>query len=115
MDLVGKRKIAAVFAGGLLAAVLAAAPALAEDDMLFGQPAPKRFLLNKMLNPQTSPSGGGNGQATGAVNGAAAGGAGQAAGANGQVAAGDAQDPDDDGPGPFPKRYLLNKIFDGNK
>ena len=127
MDRVVKRKISAVFAGGLLVAAFAAAPARAEDDTLFGQPAPKRFLLNKMLdpknthNPEDGQAAAGNGQAAGG-NGQAAAGNGQAAGANGkpaavngQVAAGEASEEEDDGPGPYPKRYLLNKLFDGNK
>jgi hypothetical protein len=122
MVLVVKRKISAVFAGGLLVAVFAAAPARAEDDTLFGQPAPKQFLLNKMLNPQSSQPVGNNAQPAGAggqgagANGQAAGSNGQAAGAGAaQTAAGEAADADDDGPGPYPKRYLLNKLFDGNK
>ena len=123
MDPVVKRKIAAVFSGALLAAVLAASPARAADDTLFGQPAPKQFLLNKLLNPQSGQSAGSSGQAAGSANGQAAGanngqpagGNGQAAGGNGQVAAGEATEADEDGPGPYPKRYLLNKLFDLNK
>jgi hypothetical protein len=141
MDMVVKRKIAAAFASGLLAAVLAAAPARADDDTLFGQPAPKRFLLNKMLDPKNThnpgdeQAGGGAGQAASgngqvpAGSGQAVPGSGQAAGSNGkpaagngkpaagngQVAAGEASEDEDDGPGPFPRRYLLNKMFDGSK
>ncbi len=108
MDLVVKRKSASVFASGLLAAVLSTAPVRADGDMLFGQPAPQQFLLNKMLNPQSSQHAGGNGQTAGSANG-------QASGGNGQVAAGEAAEADEDGPGPYPKRYLLNKLFDANK
>jgi hypothetical protein len=127
MVLVVKRKISAVLAGGLLVAVFAAAPARAEDDTLFGQPAPKRYLLNKMLdpknthNPEDGQAAAGNGQAAGG-NGQAVAGNGQTAGVNGkpavgngQVAAGQASEDEDDGPGPYPKRYLLNKLFDGSK
>ena len=126
MVLVVKRKISAVLAGGLLVAVFAAAPARAEDDTLFGQPAPKRFLLNKMLdpknthNPEDGQAAAGNGQAAGGAGQAVAGnvqtaGANKPVGGNGQVAAGEASEDEDDGPGPYPKRYLLNKLFDGNK
>ncbi len=108
MDLDNRSTIAAILAGGVLAAVLAGAPARADDDTLFGQPAPKQFLLNKMFSPKSlgltdQSSGGANGQASGAH--------GQAAAANGQVSSGQPQDDDEDGPGPFPKRYLLNKMF----
>jgi hypothetical protein len=106
MDLINRNKIAAMLAGGMLAALFAGAPARADDDTAFGQPAPKQFLLNKMFSPKSlglTNSGGANGQAAGAN--------GQAAGANGQVANGEPKDEDDDGPGPFPKRYLLNKMF----
>jgi hypothetical protein len=121
MDLVVKRKIAAVIAGGLLTAVLAALPARADDDTLFGQPAPKQFLLNKMLNPQSSQSAGGNGQPAGGSAKTAGGSVktagaanGQAAAAGGNATAGEAAEADEDGPGPYPRRYLLNKLFDGN-
>ncbi len=115
MDLVNRNKIAAIVAGGVLTALCASAPARADDDTLFGQPAPKQFLLNKMFSPKSlgltdQSSGGGNGQAAGA-NGQAAGADGKTAGANGQVANGEPKDEDEDGPGPFPKRYLLNKMF----
>jgi hypothetical protein len=127
MVLVLKHKISAAFAGGLLVAVLAAAPARAEEDTLFGQPAPKRYLLNKMLdpknthNPEDGQAAAGNGQAAAgngqaaAENGHVAGGNGKPAGGNGQVAAGEASEDEDDRPGPYPKRYLLNKLFDGSK
>lgn len=122
MDRVMMRKMAAVFAGGLLAAVVAAAPTRAEEDTLFGQPAPKQYLLNKLLNPQSSQPSGGNGQPA-AGNGQSATTSGQKAGATGQAgpvgggqtAGVQAEDADEDGPGPYPKRYLLNKLFDSNK
>jgi hypothetical protein len=120
MDLDNRNKFAAIFAGGILVALFAGAPARADDDTLFGQPAPKQFLLNKMFSPKSlgltdSSSGGANGQPSGGANGQAAGANGQAAGANGQVANGEPKEEDEDGPGPFPKRYLLNRMFDQGK
>src|SRR5208282_6438387 len=87
MDLVNRNKIAAMLAGGMLVALFACGPARADDDTLFGQPAPKQFLLNKMFSPKSlglTNSGGANGQAAGA-NGQAAGANSQAGGANGQA------------------------------
>ncbi len=100
MDFNGK-KIAAVLAGGVMAALLAGGPARADEDMLYGQPAPKQFLLNKMFSPKSL----GQDDQASARNQASVGADGQAA---------QPQD-DEDGPGPFPKRYLLNRMFDLGK
>lgn len=108
MVLVNRSKFSAVFAGGILVALFAGAPARADDDTLMGQPAPKTFLLNKMFSPKSL---GLTDQSTGGANGQAAGANGKTADANGQVANGEPKDEDEDGPGPFPKRYLLNKMF----
>jgi hypothetical protein len=109
MNLVDRKMIAALLAGALLAAFTAAAPARADDDSVFGQPAPRQFLINKMVGPKSDAA---NSQAAGGNGQAAAGGNGQVAGANGQAVAAQAGDEEDDGPGPFPRRYLLNKMFD---
>ncbi len=117
MVLVKGNKFAAMLAVGVLTALCAGAPARADDDSVFGQPAPKQFLLNKMFSPKNlgldQSSGGANGQT--AANGQAAGAHGQVAGANGQVAGSAPQEEDEDGNGAFPKRYLLNKMFDSGK
>ncbi len=131
MVLVKGNKFAAMLAVGVVTALCAGAPARADDDSVFGQPAPKQFLLNKMFSPKNlgldQSSGGANGQtaangqAAGAhgqvagADGQAAGANGQVAGANGQVAGSAPQEEDEDGNGAFPKRYLLNKMFDSGK
>jgi hypothetical protein len=85
----------------IVAAVLCVpVPALAQT--VFGQEAPQQFLLNKMLSPRNT------GQAPstaegGAVSNSTQGGSAQAANA--------ANADDDDGPGPWPKRYLLNRLM----
>jgi hypothetical protein len=61
--------------------------------MAFGQQMPRQFFFNKMANPAPQP----------AAQGSAA------AGGQGGVAA--AQAAEEEGSGPFPKRYLLNRMF----
>jgi hypothetical protein len=69
----------------------------------FGYQAPNQFFINRMLAPPRPKADGANGPATGQ------------GGTGGQAAAAD--DDDDDnvagyGQNAFPKRYLLNKMFD---
>lgn len=99
-----RNRIAAIFAGAVMGALLSGAPARADDDMLYGQPAPKQFLLNKMFSPKSL---GLNDPSSSGANDQAAG------GANGQAAR--PQDDEEDGAGPYPKRYLLNRMFEMGK
>jgi hypothetical protein len=82
----------------LLAACGLAAPALAQEPapqpgMAFGQQMPRQFFFNKLANPASQP----------AAQGSAA--------AGGQSGSAAAQAAEEEGNGPFPKRYLLNRMF----
>jgi hypothetical protein len=103
-----RNSIAAIFAGSVFA-ILIGAPARADENTYFGQPLPSQGLLNKMFSPKSlgvaDPAGGAGGQPAGAN--------GQVAGANGKTVGGSPSEDDDDGNGAFPKRYLLNRLFDG--
>jgi hypothetical protein len=84
----------------LLAACGFAAPALAQEaapqpGTAFGAQMPRQFFFNKLANPAPQPAGQGSGGAAGAAGGGSA--AAQAA--------------EEEGNGPFPKRYLLNRMF----
>jgi hypothetical protein len=101
MALVNRNKIAAVVASGLLAALFAGAPARAQEATAFGQPLPRQFLINRMTGPKAvEPETiiGPTGQPI----------------PNPQIAA-DAKEAEDIGDGPFPRRYLLNRMFDMGK
>jgi hypothetical protein len=87
-------------AAGLLVACCVAVPALAQEtaqpETAFGQPMPRQYFLNQLTNPAHDPA---PGQASG-------GGAGQAGG--GQAGA---QAAEEEGSGPYPKHYLLNRLM----
>jgi hypothetical protein len=98
-------RIAGLSAVALVAASLfgAGAPARAQNaPTAFGQEMPQQYFLNRMTNPSRPAADGGSGGAAGTGASAAAGGGGAQAAAE-----------DDDGPGPYPKRYLLNRLFGG--
>ncbi|WP_296712758.1 hypothetical protein [Rhodoblastus sp.] len=83
----------------LLAACGLAAPALAQEpapqpEMAFGQQMPRQFFFNKLTNPAPQPAPQGSGATAGGQGGSAA-----------------AQAAEEEGNGPFPKRYLLNRMF----
>jgi hypothetical protein len=101
MALVNRNKIAAIVAGGLLAALFAGAPARADDETAFGQPLPRQYLLNRLTNPKSAEPEtiiGPSGQPI----------------PNPQAAA-EAKEAEDQGDGPYPRRYLLNRMFDMGK
>jgi hypothetical protein len=83
------------FAAVALAILGAPAPALAQTA--FGQEMPQQYFLNKMVNP-----------ARPAPEAASSGAGGPAQAANAAKAA---NAEDDDGPGPYPKKFLLNRMF----
>lgn len=81
--------VATILAAGAICA--AEAPALAQSAgdgaTVFGQPMSPRYLVNRLAGPAPQGPDG-----TPGANGAAA--------------------EEDDGPGPFPRRFLFNKLFD---
>jgi hypothetical protein len=88
-------------ASGLLVACCIAVPALAQEaapqsETAFGQPMPRQYFLNQLTNPAHDPAPGQGGAA----------GAGQAGG--GQAGA---QADEEEGAGPYPKHYLLNRLM----
>jgi len=109
MALVIGNRIATLMAGSLLAAAFfAAAPARADEEMAFGQPLPKQFLLNRLTNPkpdEAEPVLDAKGQPVLDAKG-------QPVLVNPQAAAA-AKEAEEQGEGPFPKRYLFNRLFDG--
>lgn len=111
MALVIGNRIAALMAGGLLAAAfLGAIPARADEEMAFGQPLPKQFLVNRLTNPkpaEAEPVLDAKGQPVVDAKG-------QPVLANPRAAA-EAKEAEEQGEGPFPKRYLLNRLFDAGK
>ena len=100
---------AALLAAGVVASACVAAKAqdAGQQPTMFGYAAPHQFLINRMVTPDQPESEGNGGPAAG--QGASGQGADGGQGASGQAAA-------DNGPGTgyyrFPKRYLLNKMFD---
>jgi len=100
------------FASLVLAAGAPGGAALAQSQgpTAFGQEMPQQYFLNRVTNPAPSATSVGAVGAGGGTQGASASGAPGQGGAA-QAAAAD----DDDGPGPFPKRYLLNKLFDSGR
>jgi hypothetical protein len=86
-------------AARLLAVCAVTAPALAQEpapqpEMAFGQQMPRQFFFNKLTNPAPQSAGQGSASAAGGQGGSAA-----------------AQVAEEEGAGPFPKRYLLNRMF----
>lgn len=85
----------------LLVACGMAVPALAQEpapqpETAFGAQMPRQFFFNKLTNPAPQPAPQGSGGAAG----------GQAGGGSAT-----AQAAEEEGNGPFPKRYLLNRMF----
>lgn len=85
-------------ASGLLVACCVAVPALAQEaapqpETAFGQLMPRQYFLNQLTNPAHDPAPG-------------QGGAGQAG--SGQAGA---QAAEEEGNGPYPKHYLLNRLL----
>ncbi|WP_298358392.1 hypothetical protein [Rhodoblastus sp.] len=110
---IGRAAAAAFLAAGVVASVCDAAEAqdAGQQPTMFGYAAPHQFLINRMLAPDQPESDGNGGPAAGqgasaqgANDGGQAGNAGQAAADNGGGAG--------NGYYRFPKRYLLNKMFD---
>ncbi|WP_374547942.1 hypothetical protein [Rhodoblastus sp.] len=101
-----KLSLGVAFASLGLAAGAPGGAALAQSQgpTAFGQEMPQQYFLNRVTNPAPPAA------SVGAAQGASASGAPGQGGAA-QAAAAD----DDDGPGPFPKRYLLNKMFDSGR
>jgi hypothetical protein len=88
-------------AARLLAICAVTAPALAQEpapqpETAFGAQMPRQFFFNKLTNPAPQPAP----QSAGGAAGGQVGG--------GSVAA---QAAEEEGNGPFPKRYLLNRMF----
>jgi hypothetical protein len=91
--------LSTAFGAALVAGLFASAPVRAQEQAptAFGQAMPQQYFFNRMTNPHpAAPSGGASGAQPGGAQGAGA-----------QAAAED----DDDGPGPYPKRYLFNRLF----
>ncbi len=87
-----------------------AAAAQEENESVFGNQAPRKYLLNKMFSPSSLGQKGGE---TGAgAPGAATSGAGTP-GAKGAAAPAD-DDDEDLQPNGMPKKYLLNRMFDSS-
>jgi hypothetical protein len=109
MALVFGNRIGALMAGSLLAtAFFIAAPARADEETAFGQPLPKQFLLNRLTNPkpgEPEPVLDAKGQPVVDAKG-------QPVLASPEAAAA-AREAEEQGEGPFPKRYLFNRLFDG--
>jgi hypothetical protein len=93
-------RVAAILAGALMSALLGGATVRADDNTAFGQPTPNQFLLNKMFSAKSL----GLAEPAGAAGG-------QKVGADGKVVGAAPADPDEDGDGAYPKRYLLNRMF----
>jgi len=94
--------LSTAFGAALVAGLFASAPVRAQEQAptAFGQAMPEQYFFNRMTNPKpAAPSGGAQG-------------AGQGGGQPGaQRGAQAAAEDDDDGPGPYPKRYLFNRLF----
>jgi hypothetical protein len=102
---------AALLAAGVVASACVAAKAqdTGQQPTMFGYAAPHQFLINRMMAPDQPESDGDGGPAAAGQGAIGQGSNGGQAGNGGQAAA-------DNGAGNgyyrFPKRYLLNKMFD---
>ena len=115
---IGRAAAAAFLAAGVVASACVAAKAqdAGQQPTMFGYAAPHQFLINRMLAPDQPESDGNGGPAAGqgasaqGANGGQADNAGQAG--NAEQAAADNGGGAGNGYYRFPKRYLLNKMFD---
>jgi hypothetical protein len=98
--------------GALVCAAPAAAHAQAQSDLVFGQKSTQPGLLNRMFggarDPEPAPQAAGAPSTGAPASGQAAGGA---AGGNSTAARQATADEGTNGDSPFPKQYLLNKMF----
>jgi hypothetical protein len=95
-----------LLAAGVIASACVAAKAQDPDQQptVFGSAAPHQFLINRMMAPDQPESDDSGGQAAGqGANGGQGGNGGQTAAADNGAGNGYYR---------FPKRYLLNKMFD---